>query len=183
MDLLEPLARAHGRRARGLRPAAHHRHLARTAPSGCCCTPGTRGRMFLLEFGVGVVLPVGLLLVERIRTNPTGLVARRCCAVLGFVMNRLNVSVTGMERASGRALRAVVDGDHGVGRARGARLRGVRARGALPADLPRARRVGGTVERVAHAHRAADRRRRRARHGRPPSGSSRRSPCAPTAAR
>jgi Ni/Fe-hydrogenase subunit HybB-like protein len=47
------------------------------------------------------VIPVGLLLVERVRTNSTGLVVAALFAVLGFVMNRLNVSVTGMERAAG----------------------------------------------------------------------------------
>jgi Ni/Fe-hydrogenase subunit HybB-like protein len=50
---------------------------------------------------LGVLLPVGFLLVERVRTNPTGLVASALLAVLGFVMNRLNVSVTGMEGAAG----------------------------------------------------------------------------------
>jgi Ni/Fe-hydrogenase subunit HybB-like protein len=44
---------------------------------------------------------VGLLLVERVRTNPTGLTVASLLAVLGFVMNRLNVSVTGMEAAAG----------------------------------------------------------------------------------
>lgn len=57
--------------------------------------------MFLLEFGLGVVLPVLLLARERFRTNPTWLVTGAFLAVLGFVANRLNVSVTGMERAAG----------------------------------------------------------------------------------
>ncbi len=59
------------------------------------------GKMFLLEFGLGVVLPVLLLARERFRTNPTWLVTGAFLAVLGFVANRLNVSVTGMERAAG----------------------------------------------------------------------------------
>jgi Ni/Fe-hydrogenase subunit HybB-like protein len=59
------------------------------------------GRMFLAEFVLGVVLPVGLLAFRRIRENPTGLVAGAFFAVLGFVMNRLNVSLTGMERGLG----------------------------------------------------------------------------------
>ncbi len=58
-------------------------------------------RMFLLEFGLGVVLPVALLAWPRIRRSPTGLVTGAMSAVLGFVMHRLNVSVTGLERASG----------------------------------------------------------------------------------
>jgi len=56
---------------------------------------------FLAEFGLGVVLPVLLLSWPRIRRSPTGLVTGGLLAVLGFVMHRLNVSVTGLERASG----------------------------------------------------------------------------------
>jgi Ni/Fe-hydrogenase subunit HybB-like protein len=57
--------------------------------------------MFLIEVGMGVVLPIGLLLSERVRSSQRGLVAAGFLAVLGFVMNRLNVSVTGMEGAAG----------------------------------------------------------------------------------
>jgi Ni/Fe-hydrogenase subunit HybB-like protein len=80
MDVLEPLAR-------GMVVAL--------------LEPGYEARMFVIEMTLGVVLPVGLLLIDRIRTNPTGLVVAALFAVLGFVMNRLNVSVTGMEGAAG----------------------------------------------------------------------------------
>ena len=56
------------------------------------------GRMFALEFTIGVLAPVILLAFRKVRENPTGLVAGAFLAVMGFVMNRLNVSVTGMER-------------------------------------------------------------------------------------
>ena len=59
------------------------------------------GKMWLLEFGVGILAPVILLGFKKVRTSQTGLVAGAFLAVLGFVMNRLNVSVTGMERAAG----------------------------------------------------------------------------------
>ena len=59
------------------------------------------GKMFLLEFVVGVLAPVVLLSIRSVRTSPTGLVWGGFLAVLGFVINRLNVSVTGMERAAG----------------------------------------------------------------------------------
>jgi Ni/Fe-hydrogenase subunit HybB-like protein len=59
------------------------------------------GRMFLVEFALGVLIPVILLSFKRVRMNPTGLVIGAFSAVLGFVMNRLNVSLTGMERALG----------------------------------------------------------------------------------
>jgi Ni/Fe-hydrogenase subunit HybB-like protein len=64
-------------------------------------TPSYEGTMFLIEVGLGVVLPVVLLLFARVRNSPSGLVTGAFLAVLGFVMNRLNVSVTGLERAAG----------------------------------------------------------------------------------
>ena len=63
--------------------------------------PGYEGWMFLLEVGLGVVLPVALLIPARVRSSESGLVAASFLAVLGFVMNRLNVTVTGMEGAAG----------------------------------------------------------------------------------
>jgi Ni/Fe-hydrogenase subunit HybB-like protein len=68
---------------------------------GLMFQPTYEGRMFLAEVGLGVVLPVALLVWKRIRTSQTGLVAGGALAVLGFIMYRLNVSVTGLERASG----------------------------------------------------------------------------------
>jgi Ni/Fe-hydrogenase subunit HybB-like protein len=61
--------------------------------------PGYEEAMFLVEFGLGVVLPVALLLVPAVRRRQTGLVIAAFLAVLGFVTNRLNVSLTGMERS------------------------------------------------------------------------------------
>ena len=63
--------------------------------------PVYESRMFLLEFGIGVILPIALLAWPRIRRSPAGLVAGATAAVLGFVLYRLNVSVTGLERSSG----------------------------------------------------------------------------------
>jgi Ni/Fe-hydrogenase subunit HybB-like protein len=100
MDLLEPLARAmvvalfiYGlmRIQVIVRNGSIHELWALTY----------EGKMFLTEFILGVVLPVGLLAFKRIRENPTGLVVGAFLAVLGFVMNRLNVSITGMERGLG----------------------------------------------------------------------------------
>jgi c(7)-type cytochrome triheme protein len=57
--------------------------------------------MFWLEMGMGVLLPMVLFAVPAVRRNPQ---ARFVCAlmtVLGFVVNRLNVSLTGMLGASG----------------------------------------------------------------------------------
>jgi Ni/Fe-hydrogenase subunit HybB-like protein len=57
--------------------------------------------LFLTEFGVGVILPIVLLSIPRIRRSGRGLYAGSLLAVMGFVVNRLNVSMTGFEHAQG----------------------------------------------------------------------------------
>ena len=100
MDLLEPLARCMVV-ALGVYALLRVIVIMQSGAAAMLLNPGYEAWMFLLEMVVGVVLPVGLLLVERVRTHPTGLVVSALLAVLGFVMNRLNVSVTGMEGAAG----------------------------------------------------------------------------------
>jgi Ni/Fe-hydrogenase subunit HybB-like protein len=100
MDLLEPLARGMVV-ALGVYGLLRVIVIVRNGAVTTLLSPGYEEWMFLFEMVVGVVLPVGLLLVQRVRTNPTGLVVSALFAVLGFVMNRLNVSVTGMESAAG----------------------------------------------------------------------------------
>jgi Ni/Fe-hydrogenase subunit HybB-like protein len=56
--------------------------------------------LFALEMGL-IAVPMALLFLQRVRRSPAALY---WCAVLylfGFITNRLNVSVTGMEAASG----------------------------------------------------------------------------------
>lgn len=72
---------------RGILPALRH--------------PGYEGSLFLLEMGVGVLLPIVLLAIPTVREKQSGLVAGAFLVMLGFVMHRLNVSITGMERAAG----------------------------------------------------------------------------------
>ena len=100
MDLLEPLARGMVV-ALGVYGLLRLIVIVRNGAFAALLSPGYEGSMFLLEITVGVVVPVGLLLFERVRTHPTGLVVGSLFAVLGFVINRLNVSVTGMESAAG----------------------------------------------------------------------------------
>ena len=57
--------------------------------------------MFALEFLMGVVLPFVLLLDEKTRTDIRRLYPTALLTVMGFVVNRLNVSVTGLEKSSG----------------------------------------------------------------------------------
>jgi len=62
--------------------------------------PTYESGMFALEFALGVLLPFVLLLSPRTRTDIRLLYPTALLAVTGFVVNRLNVSVTGLERSA-----------------------------------------------------------------------------------
>ncbi|MDP2877202.1 MAG: Ni/Fe-hydrogenase cytochrome b subunit [Holophaga sp.] len=100
MDLLEPLARGMVV-ALGIYGLMRLQIIARNGSFSAITNFTYEGKMFLVEFVLGVLLPVGLLAFRKLRTNPTWLVTGAFLAVLGFVMNRLNISITGMERAAG----------------------------------------------------------------------------------
>jgi Ni/Fe-hydrogenase subunit HybB-like protein len=57
--------------------------------------------LFLLEVVVGLFLPITMLFTRRIRESQGGLYLAAVLTVLGFITNRLNVSITGMEGAAG----------------------------------------------------------------------------------
>jgi c(7)-type cytochrome triheme protein len=57
--------------------------------------------MFLAEMLLGVVGPIVMFLIPRVRNNQFGLFVASLMVVLGFVMNRINVAITGMDRSSG----------------------------------------------------------------------------------
>src|SRR5581483_1553774 len=57
--------------------------------------------MFWFEVGLTTIVPITLLLFRATRENPLRLYVVSILAVFGFVVNRLNISVAGMERASG----------------------------------------------------------------------------------
>ena len=57
--------------------------------------------MFLAEVLLGIIAPVVLLIIPRIRGSHFSLFVASLLVVLGFIMNRLNVSITGMEGALG----------------------------------------------------------------------------------
>lgn len=56
---------------------------------------------FQVEIALGVVLPMALLAVPAVRRNSRKLYAAALLAVVGFVVNRLNVSITGLEGSQG----------------------------------------------------------------------------------
>jgi len=56
---------------------------------------------FLLEVVAGVLLPMALLFTPRVRHSPGALLASATLVILGFMTNRLNVSIIGMWESSG----------------------------------------------------------------------------------
>ncbi|MDR3749109.1 MAG: Ni/Fe-hydrogenase cytochrome b subunit [Acidobacteriota bacterium] len=64
-------------------------------------TPGYEQRFFLLEIFLSVIAPLGLLLIPKVRENAQGLYLAAVLTLLGFVTNRLNVTITGVEIAVG----------------------------------------------------------------------------------
>lgn len=57
--------------------------------------------MFWVEVGLGLIVPIVLMLVRKLRENPMSLYVVSIMVVSGFLVNRLNVAVTGMERSAG----------------------------------------------------------------------------------
>lgn len=54
--------------------------------------------LFLVEIGFGAIIPLCLLAIPAIRKDPTSRFYAALLVVLGFVLNRLNVATTGMQR-------------------------------------------------------------------------------------
>ena len=61
----------------------------------------TETYLFWLEAVVGVIAPIILLSLKSVRLSEKGLYYVAVCTITGFLLNRLNVSVTGMEASSG----------------------------------------------------------------------------------
>lgn len=62
--------------------------------------PGWESRLFVLEIML-MAVPMLLLFRERTRERPYTMYAAVTMFLFGFVVNRLNIAITGMERASG----------------------------------------------------------------------------------
>jgi Ni/Fe-hydrogenase subunit HybB-like protein len=63
--------------------------------------PGYETYLFWLEISLAIVLPLLLLAQPRVRSNPNGLYVSAVLVVLGFITNRMNVSITGFEGSTG----------------------------------------------------------------------------------
>jgi len=67
---------------------------------GLLLVPRTETYLWLLEMSL-LAIPAVLLFSFRVRHNPQGLYACALMVVFGFIANRLNISVTGMEAGLG----------------------------------------------------------------------------------
>jgi c(7)-type cytochrome triheme protein len=61
----------------------------------------TESYLFILEIILGVLLPMALFSSKRIRSSNQGLFYTAVLVMLGVVLNRLNVGITGIERYAG----------------------------------------------------------------------------------
>jgi Ni/Fe-hydrogenase subunit HybB-like protein len=59
--------------------------------------PSTETVLFALEIVLGLLIPLSLLLLRRVREDREGLFAAAVLVITGFFLNRLNVSITGLE--------------------------------------------------------------------------------------
>jgi len=75
--------------------------LAGRGALGLLREPSTESVLFGLEVFLGLFLPVAMLVWRRIRESREGLFAVAVLVIAGFLLNRLNVSITGMEASSG----------------------------------------------------------------------------------
>ncbi|HEX8802439.1 MAG TPA: Ni/Fe-hydrogenase cytochrome b subunit [Terriglobales bacterium] len=58
-------------------------------------------RFFLLEIFLSVLIPLGLLSFRKVRESAQGLYLSAVICLLGFITNRLNITITGVENAVG----------------------------------------------------------------------------------
>jgi Ni/Fe-hydrogenase subunit HybB-like protein len=63
--------------------------------------PSTETMLFLLEITVGLLIPLPLLLFRKVRESRGGLFGVSVLVITGFLLNRLNVSITGLAASSG----------------------------------------------------------------------------------
>jgi Ni/Fe-hydrogenase subunit HybB-like protein len=81
--------------------AARLGDMARLGVLGEIFTGSREARFFQLEMAIGVILPMVLLALPAVRRNSERLFHASVLVVAGVVVNRLNVSLTGLEGAMG----------------------------------------------------------------------------------
>jgi Ni/Fe-hydrogenase subunit HybB-like protein len=63
--------------------------------------PGYEMYLFWLEISLCIILPLALLVQPRVRSSANGLYLAAVLVLLGFITNRMNVSITGLEGSTG----------------------------------------------------------------------------------
>jgi Ni/Fe-hydrogenase subunit HybB-like protein len=67
---------------------------------GLLLVPRIETYLYMLEIGVGILVPLVLLSFEKVRSSERALFGSAVMIILGFVLDRLNIAVTGMEAAA-----------------------------------------------------------------------------------
>jgi Ni/Fe-hydrogenase subunit HybB-like protein len=75
--------------------------LASRGALGLLVLPRTETYLYWAEMLIGVIVPMALLQRRRIRESYHGLFISSAMVIVGFVFNRLNVAITGLERSAG----------------------------------------------------------------------------------
>ncbi|HET7891113.1 MAG TPA: Ni/Fe-hydrogenase cytochrome b subunit [Candidatus Sulfotelmatobacter sp.] len=75
--------------------------LANRHALGLTVRPGYEMYLFWLEISLCIILPLCLLVQPKIRASANGLYLSAVLVVLGFITNRMNVSITGFEGSTG----------------------------------------------------------------------------------
>jgi Ni/Fe-hydrogenase subunit HybB-like protein len=87
--------------ALGVYAAVRLSDMARRGVLGEIFSGSREAGFFQLEMVIGVILPMALLTFRAVRRNSGRLYGAALLVVAGFVVNRLNVSITGLEGAQG----------------------------------------------------------------------------------
>jgi Ni/Fe-hydrogenase subunit HybB-like protein len=87
--------------ALGVYAAVRLADMARRGVLGEIVSGSREAGFFQLEMAIGVILPMALLALPAVRRNSGRLYGTALLVVAGFVVNRLNVSITGLEGAQG----------------------------------------------------------------------------------
>lgn len=82
--------------------AVRFQDLLHRGALGLLSKPGWETGLFLVEIFLASAAPIFLLLIPKVRENPKGLYLAAVLCLLGFVTNRMNVAITGMEAAAGQ---------------------------------------------------------------------------------
>jgi Ni/Fe-hydrogenase subunit HybB-like protein len=68
---------------------------------GLLLVPRPETYFYWAEIAIGIIAPIALFSFRKVRQNTNGLFAGATCIILGFIINRLDISLTGMENWAG----------------------------------------------------------------------------------